>query len=103
MIQTAASWLIHPGWFVAIAILLWATSALPEYLTALLFFAAVAVFRAAPAAVRVSGFQSEVFWLVRGGFVWGAAIRKVGLAARIASAVASSLDGSWLKMVAGIV
>ncbi len=29
------TWLIHPGWFVAITILLWATIALPEYLTAL--------------------------------------------------------------------
>src|ERR1700759_1305482 len=103
MIQTAASWLIHPGWFVAIAILLWATSALPEYLTALLFFAAIAVFRAAPADVLFSGFQSEAFWLVLGGFVLGTAIRKVGLADRIARLLANSLDGSWLKMVAGVV
>ncbi len=94
---------IHPGWFAAIAILLWATSALPEYLTALLFFAAVAVFRAAPADVLFSGFQSEAFWLVLGGFVLGTAIRKVGLADRIARLLANSLDGSWLKMVAGVV
>ena len=30
------TWLIHPGWFAAVAIVLWATNALPEYLTALL-------------------------------------------------------------------
>jgi anion transporter len=94
---------IHPGWFAAIAILLWATSALPEYLTALLFFAAVAVFRAAPADVLFSGFQSEAFWLVLGGFVLGTAIRKVGLADRIARLLANSLDGSWFKMVTGVV
>ncbi len=67
-----------------IAILLWATSLLPEYLTALLFFAAVAVVHAAPPDVLFSGFQSEAFWLVLGGFVIGSAIRKVGLADRIA-------------------
>src|SRR5271154_6702898 len=98
MTEPATAWTIHPGWFAAIAILLWATSAPPEYLTALLFFAAVAVFRAAPSDVLFSGFQSEAFWLVLGGFVLGAAIRKVGLADRIARVLAHSLTGSWLKM-----
>src|ERR1700750_1155535 len=102
MTATAAP-LIHPGWFAAIAILLWATSLLPEYLTALLFFAAVTIFRAAPADVLFSGFQSEAFWLVLGGFVLGAAIRKVGLADRIARWIAASLAGSWLQMVIGVI
>src|ERR1700761_6232055 len=102
MTATAAP-LVHPGWFAAIAILLWATSLLPEYLTALLFFAAVALFRAAPADVLFSGFQSEAFWLVLGGFVLGSAIRKVGLADRIARGLAGSLTGSWFTMVTGIV
>src|SRR6201996_504917 len=102
MTATAAP-LVHPGWFAAIAILLWATSLLPEYLTALLFFAAVALFRAAPTDVLFSGFQSEAFWLVLGGFVLGTAIRKVGLADRVAQVLANSLDGSWLKMVGGVV
>src|SRR3984957_8287679 len=103
MTEPAAAWSIHPGWFAAIAILLWATSALPEYLTALLFFAALTIFRAAPADVVFSGFQSEAFWLVLGGFVLGAAVRKVGLANRVARKLASSLTGSWFTMVAGIV
>jgi anion transporter len=101
--MTHAVWSIHPGWFAALAILLWATSALPEYLTALLFFAAIMVFRAAPAEVVFSGFQSEAFWLVLGGFVLGAAIKKVGLADRIARVLANSLGGSWLKMIVGVV
>jgi di/tricarboxylate transporter len=103
MTESATAWFIHPGWFAAIAILLWATSALPEYLTALLFFAAITVFRSAPADVVFSGFQSEAFWLVLGGFVLGSAIRKVGLADRIARTLAGSLTGSWFSMVAGIV
>src|ERR1700744_3494184 len=103
MNESATAWLIHPGWFAGIAILLWATSALPEYLTALLFFAAITVFRAAPADVVFSGFQSEAFWLVLGGFVMGTAIRKVGLADRIARGLAASLSGSWFGMVLGVV
>ena len=103
MIEPATAWSVHPGWFAAIAILLWATNALPEYVTALLFFAAITIFRAAPADVVFSGFQSEAFWLVLGGFVLGAAIRKVGLADRIAGVLASPLTGSWFSMVAGIV
>src|ERR1700753_1131674 len=103
MTEPAAAWSIHPGWFAAIAILLWATSALPEYLTALLFFAALTIFRAAPVDVVFSGFQSEAFWLVLGGFVLGSAIRKVGLADRIARGLANSLTGSWFSMVAGVV
>jgi di/tricarboxylate transporter len=103
MTETATAWSIHPGWFAAIAILLWATSALPEYLTALLFFAALTVFRSAPLDVLFSGFQSEAFWLVLGGFVLGSAIRKVGLADRIARGLAGTLTGSWFSMVAGIV
>jgi di/tricarboxylate transporter len=97
------AWSVHPGWFAAIAILLWASSALPEYLTALLFFAAVSVFHAAPADVVFSGFESDAFWLVLGGFVLGSAIRKVGLADRIAGMLAGSLTGSWVRMVAGVV
>jgi anion transporter len=103
MTEPATAWSIHPGWFAAIAILLWATSALPEYLTALLFFAVITLFRAAPADVVFSGFQSEAFWLVLGGFILGAAVRKVGLADRIAHRLAGPLTGSWFSMVAGIV
>src|ERR1700761_1762276 len=97
------AWLIHPGWFVAIAILLWATNALPEYLTSLLFFAPLTVFRAAPPSVAFSGFESAAFWLVLSGFVLGAAIKKVGLADRIANALAASLTRSWFSMVLGVV
>jgi anion transporter len=103
MTEHATAGLIHPGWFAAIAILLWATSALPEYLTALLFFTAVTLFQAAPADVLFSGFESEAFWLVLGGFILGGAVRKVGLADRIARMLAGSLTRSWFSMIAGIV
>ncbi|SQA98453.1 transporter, divalent anion:Na+ symporter (DASS) family [Cedecea neteri] len=65
-----------PGIIILITIVLWATSALPEYLTALLFFAAAMVAKIAPAEVIFSGFASSAFWLVFSGFVLGIAIRK---------------------------
>lgn len=88
---------------VAATIGLWATAALPEYLVALLFFAAVAVLRLAPPDVLFSGFASAAFWLVLSGFVLGAAIRKVGLADRIAERLSGHLARSWLRMVGGVV
>jgi di/tricarboxylate transporter len=97
------TWLIHPGWFAAVAIVLWATNALPEYLTALLFFAALTLFRSAPASVVFAGFESAAFWLVLSGFVLGAAIKKVGLADRIANSLSALLTRSWLAMVFGVV
>ncbi|MBN6151036.1 anion permease [Xanthomonas sp. AmX2] len=84
-------------------IALWATAKLPEYLTALLFFAAATIASAVPAAVIFSGFSSAAFWLVLSGFVLGAAIRKVGLADRIAGALEPHLSGSWFTMVSGVV
>jgi di/tricarboxylate transporter len=96
-------WIVHPGWFAAGAIALWATDLLPVYLTSLFFFAAVMIFRAAPAGVVFSGFQSAAFWLVLSGFVLGAAIRKVGLADRIASSLSPLLSRSWLTMISGVV
>jgi di/tricarboxylate transporter len=97
------TWLIHPGWFAAVAIVLWATNALPEYLTALLFFAALTLFRSAPASVVFAGFESAAFWLVLSGFVLGAAIKKVGLADRIANSLSALLTRSWLSMMFGVV
>ncbi|ACA20582.1 sodium/sulphate symporter [Methylobacterium sp. 4-46] len=95
--------LLLPGLIALGTILLWATARLPEYLTALLFFAAAMVLRAAPADAVFAGFQSAAFWLVLSGFVIGTAIRKVGLADRVARALAPHLSGSWPRLVGGTV
>lgn len=50
-----------------------------------------------------SGFSSSAFWLVLSGFVIGTAIRKVGLADRVAGLLAPRLVGSWPALVAGTV
>ncbi|MTH46981.1 SLC13 family permease [Intestinirhabdus alba] len=100
-------WLSHPlfipSLIVGVIIVLWATSLLPEFITALLFFAAAMVAKIAPAETIFGGFASSAFWLVFSGFVLGVAIRKTGLADRAASALSSRLTDSWPLMVASVV
>ncbi|AHG21717.2 citrate transporter [Chania multitudinisentens RB-25] len=86
-----------------VVIALWATSRLPEYLVALLFFATVMILQLAPAGVVFSGFASSAFWLVLSGFVLGAAIRATGLADRLANRLLPYLASSWLRLVGGVV
>jgi len=95
--------LLLPAALVAVTIALWATARLPEYLTALLFFAGATILAIAPSGVIFSGFASAAFWLILSGFVLGAAIRKVGLADRAARWLSRHLTSSWLRMVAGVV
>jgi len=82
---------------------LWASGFLPEYLTALIFFALAMIFGVAPAATVFTGFASSAFWLVLSGFVLGIAIRKTGLAERAARALTTKLSGSYPRLVAGVV
>ena len=100
-------WFAHPLFLpsiiVGVTILLWATSLLPEFITALLFFAAAMTAKIAPPNVIFGGFASSAFWLVFSGFVLGIAIRKTGLADRVARALSSRLTDSWLLMVASVV
>lgn len=100
-------WLSHPLFLpsiiVGITILLWATSLLPEFMTALLFFAAAMIAKIAPPEVIFGGFASSAFWLVFSGFVLGIAIRKTGLADRAARSLSSRLTDSWPLMVGSVV
>lgn len=100
-------WLSHPLWLpgliVLITIVLWATSLLPEFVTALLFFTVAMVAKIAPPEIIFGGFASSAFWLVFSGFVLGVAIRKTGLADRAARAMSARLTDSWLLMVASVV
>ncbi len=100
-------WLTHPlflpSLIVGITIVLWATSLLPEFITALLFFTAAMMAKIASPEVVYGGFASSAFWLVFSGFVLGVAIRKTGLADRAARALSSRLTTSWLQMVSSVV
>ncbi|WP_318373161.1 SLC13 family permease [Enterobacter sp.] len=100
-------WFSHPlflpSLIVGVTIVLWATSLLPEFITALLFFAAAMVAKIAPPDVIFGGFASSAFWLVFSGFVLGVAIRKTGLADRAARALSARLTDSWPLMVGSVV
>jgi len=87
----------------ALTIGLWATGWLPEYLTAMIFFTLAMMSGVAPAATIFAGFASSAFWLVLSGFVLGIAIRKTGLADRVARALTAKLSGSYPQLVAGVV
>lgn len=62
----------------------WGTAVLPEYITSLLFLLIATVSRLAPAEVLFSGFHSLAIWLVLGGLVLAAAVKKSGLGNRMA-------------------
>ncbi|ECF6266983.1 citrate transporter [Salmonella enterica subsp. arizonae] len=100
-------WLSHPLFLpslvVGITVLLWATSLLPEFITALLFFTVAMAAKIAPPDMIFGGFASSAFWLVFSGFVLGIAIRKTGLADRAACALSAKLTDSWLLMVSSVV
>ncbi|VEA14311.1 integral membrane protein [Salmonella enterica subsp. enterica] len=100
-------WLSHPLFLpslvVGITILLWATSLLPEFITALLFFTIAMAAKIAPPETIFGGFASSAFWLVFSGFVLGIAIRKTALADRAARALSAKLTDSWPLMVSSVV
>ena len=100
-------WFSHPLFLptlvILATILLWATSLLAEFITALLFFTVAMILKIAPAETLFSGFASSAFWLVFSGFVLGVAIRKTGLADRAARALSARLTGAWWQMVGSVV
>ncbi|MCW8931302.1 MAG: SLC13 family permease [Gammaproteobacteria bacterium] len=86
-----------------IIITLWATGIIPEHITALLFFLSMILFSLAPAEVVFSGFISAVYWLVFAGLVIGLAINETGLGKRFAHRIVIHLEGSYLKIISGVV
>lgn len=83
--------------FLTMALL--ATGALPEYLTALLFFLFAMLLAIAPANVVFSGFASSTLWLVFGGLVVAEAVGSTGLGKRLAAALLGRFTLSYVKLV----
>ena len=84
-------------------VVLFATGALPEFITAILFFAVAMLFALAPAEVVFAGFQSAGFWMVFGGLVIGAGVRGTGLAERLAHYVRQRFGSRYSGIIAGII
>ncbi len=81
----------------------WATGVIPEHITSLLFFVLAMLFSVASPGVIFSGFSSTAVWLIFGGLVIGVAIMATGLGRRVAAGAASQLDGSYARIIAGLV
>lgn len=81
----------------------WGTAVLPEYMTSLLFLLIAAVSRVAPAEVVFSGFHSSAIWLVFGGLVLAAAVKKSGLGDRVAKWLLHFFGTSYVGVISGIV
>lgn len=88
---------------VVFAIGFWATGALPEHLTSLLFILLAIISKVAPVGVVLSGFYASAVWLVFGGIVLAAAVQKTGLGRRIAQWLLGSMVTSYLIVISGIV
>ncbi|NQV59230.1 MAG: anion permease [Alphaproteobacteria bacterium] len=84
-------------------VVLFATGVLPEFITAILFFAIAMLFALAPADVVFSGFHSAGFWMVFGGLVIGVGVRGTGLAERLAHGVSRRFGSHYAGIIAGTV
>jgi len=68
---------------------LWATGAVPEFYTSVIFFFCAIVLGVAPPAVVFSGFHASAIWLVFGGLVIARAVSTSGLGERVVRALLS--------------
>lgn len=84
---------------ILLAIGLWATGWIPEWLTAFLFFTVCMVAGVAPSGDVFAGFSSSATWLVLSGVVIGAAIRYTGLGDRLAGSLAPLIGHSFPRAV----
>jgi len=91
------------GALVLATVVLFATGALPEFVTAILFFAIAMLFALAPANVVFSGFHSAGFWMVFGGLVIGVGVRGTGLAERLARGVSRRFGRRYGGIIAGTI
>lgn len=87
---------------ILLAIGLWATGWLPEWLTAFVFFTLCMVAKVAPPSDVFAGFASSATWLVLSGVVIGAAIRHTGLGDRLAGSLAPLIGGSFVKAISAV-
>ncbi|MDY6890267.1 MAG: SLC13 family permease [Pseudomonadota bacterium] len=88
---------------VVAAMVLFATGALPEFVTSLLVLVLAMLLSLAPADVVFSGLTSTACWLVFSGLVMGIAIAETGLAQRITNQLGRYLDSRYSLLITGMV
>ena len=87
---------------VCLAIGLWTTGWLPQWLTALVFFSLCMLAKVAPASDVFAGFVSSATWLVLSGAVIGLSIQYTGLGERLAARLAPLIGRSFARAVLAI-
>lgn len=88
---------------VLVTLACWSTAIIPPFLTGLIFFALVAIFKLVAPSILFSGFASTAVWLIISGFIIGSAISSSGLDKRIASFIAPHLTLSYTRLIFGLV
>jgi anion transporter len=94
---------MHAAALLILTMGLWATGALPESLTALIFFALAVLLGIAKPEVVFSGFTSGTLWLVLGGLVIAEAVRATGLGERIARVALGTRTWTYPQLVSAAV
>ncbi|MCC6534684.1 MAG: anion permease [Burkholderiales bacterium] len=94
---------IHTAGLVILTVGLWATQALPEHITGLLFLLLAMLAGIAPANVVFSGFTSGTLWLVLGGLFIAEAVRSTALGERFALVLLGRFTGSYPLLVSATV
>ena len=87
---------------VVIAVSLWASGAVPEYFTAIIFFFLAMILTDAGAPIVFSGFHSAAVWMIFGGLIVGAAVQETGLGKTIASGLLKIFPRSYFGILCGI-
>jgi len=82
---------------------LWSTGAVPEFLTALIFFLIAILAGLAEPAVVFSGFASTALWLIFAGTIMGMGIQNTGLGDKLAAVLQRALAGSYQRLIIGLV
>lgn len=85
------------------AIGMWATQALPEHITGLVFLLLVVLTEVASPDVAFSGFTSGTLWLVLGGLFIAEAVRSTALGERFALALLGRFTASYTQLVTATV
>jgi len=88
---------------ILITLVFWSLSVLPPFLTGLIFFGSVAVFKLLDPNILFSGFSSSAVWLIISGFIIGEAISSTGLGKRLALVIAPYLTTSYTTLISGLV
>ncbi|WP_276330470.1 SLC13 family permease [Stella humosa] len=97
---TAAT--MHAGALAFFTIGLWATGAMPEHVTALLFMTLAVLLKVAPPGVAFAGFEATAMWLVFGGLIIGTVMQRTGLGERLAVAILPLFGASYTRALAGV-